>query len=274
MKPIEPIDVVHLFPEVHAELLNLLRGLTPEQWAAPTTCEGWSVKDVALHLLDGDVGVLSSKRDVDESGYLPSDQNLVAALNRKNQAWVQSTRQLSGRVIIDLIEYLGGQAVEYWQTVDLFALNGIVSWAGPERAPQWLDAARHYTEKWHHQQHIRDAVGKPGLKEARFLHAVLDTFVRALPHTFRDTHMPVSTVVQLSVEGETGGHWFLLREEGRWTLHVETSLPPAAVVRLDADSAWRLFTKGMPKLEASKRAVIEGDSSLGDKLLDTISIIA
>ncbi|MCH1866909.1 maleylpyruvate isomerase family mycothiol-dependent enzyme [Nocardioides sp. CFH 31398] len=37
-----------------AELLALLRGLTPEQWAAPSLCEGWSVRDVAVHVVSYD----------------------------------------------------------------------------------------------------------------------------------------------------------------------------------------------------------------------------
>ena len=36
-----------------------------------------------------------------------------------------------------------------------------VNWAGPEPAPIWLDPAREYTERWVHQQHIRDAVRNP-----------------------------------------------------------------------------------------------------------------
>ncbi len=30
---------------------DLLAGLTPEQWATPSLCEAWTVKDVAVHLL-------------------------------------------------------------------------------------------------------------------------------------------------------------------------------------------------------------------------------
>lgn len=32
-------------------LADLLDGLTPEQWATPSLCEGWTVRDVAGHLL-------------------------------------------------------------------------------------------------------------------------------------------------------------------------------------------------------------------------------
>jgi len=35
-----------------------------------------------------------------------------------------------------------------------------VSWAGPEPAPVWLDAARDFSEYWTHQQQICDATGQ------------------------------------------------------------------------------------------------------------------
>ena len=28
----------------------LLRGLTTEQWTAPSLCQGWSVRDVVIHI--------------------------------------------------------------------------------------------------------------------------------------------------------------------------------------------------------------------------------
>ncbi len=51
----------------------------------------------------------------------------------------------------------GEQTNAYFQRVDPFAMGGPVSWAGPEPAPVWLDVAREFTERWHHQQHIRAA---------------------------------------------------------------------------------------------------------------------
>jgi uncharacterized protein (TIGR03083 family) len=33
-----------------AEFAAMLRELTPEQWAAPSLCQGWSVHDVAVHI--------------------------------------------------------------------------------------------------------------------------------------------------------------------------------------------------------------------------------
>src|SRR6266542_3550592 len=68
---LDPVDVRPLLSEVHDALIALMAGLSPQDWCRPTACVGWSVKDVALHLLGGDISLLSRERDGDESGLLP-----------------------------------------------------------------------------------------------------------------------------------------------------------------------------------------------------------
>jgi uncharacterized protein (TIGR03083 family) len=192
MKQPRPILVSHLFPEILEGLIGLLSGLTAEEWERPTVCAGWSVKDVALHLLGVEVGILSRKRDgfSNPSPAVSNSDDLVDLVNNLNAMWVQATRRISPRLLCDLLEHTGQQVCRYWGSLDPYALGGPVSWAGPGPAPVWLDLAREYTERWHHQQHIRDAVGKPGFKEPKFLAPVLDAFVRALPHTYREVDAP------------------------------------------------------------------------------------
>ncbi|WP_299054889.1 maleylpyruvate isomerase family mycothiol-dependent enzyme [uncultured Nocardioides sp.] len=43
-----------LAEQERADLLALLEGLTEEQWAAPSLCAGWSVRDVAVHVVSYD----------------------------------------------------------------------------------------------------------------------------------------------------------------------------------------------------------------------------
>src|SRR6185437_1239594 len=58
-----PILVAELFPELRRKLIELLNSLYDEEWSLPTSARLWNVKDVALHLLGGDLGILSRKRD-------------------------------------------------------------------------------------------------------------------------------------------------------------------------------------------------------------------
>src|SRR5690606_41760222 len=45
------MTVRHLARAERADLLAFLRGLTPEQWEAPSLCAGWRVRDVVAHVV-------------------------------------------------------------------------------------------------------------------------------------------------------------------------------------------------------------------------------
>jgi hypothetical protein len=134
--------------------------------------------------------------------------------------------------------------------------------------------AREYTERWLHQQHIRDAVGKPGLTERHFMAPVLAAFVYALPPAFRDIEAAPGTTVHLHISGEAGGDWSLVREDSGWTLYAGATDAPKARVDIDQDTAWRLFTKGISPDKAEKTVSFEGDRQLGRQALNAVAIIA
>lgn len=276
MQEPQPIEVSHLFPELLEHLLALLSGLSPAEWQAPTACAGWSVKDVAQHLLGGDAGILSRGRDQFTPATRPirNASDLAALVNDLNASWLQATQRLSPRLLCDLLRHLGNQVCDHFQSLDPHALGGPVSWVGPEPAPVWLDLAREYTERWHHQQHIRDAIRQPGLKEPRYLAPALDAYVRALPRTFRHASAGDGTLFTLTISGESGGRWSLLREQGLWRLYRDVAREPDAGVLIDQDSAWRLFTNGLDSAEARSKTELVGDQSLGLHVLDMVSIIA
>ncbi len=270
----EPVQTVDLFPVERRKLIELLESLSESEWALPTVCDGWSVKDVALHVLGDDIGVLSRKRDGHSSatGRLDSWEELVAFLNDWNQRWVESARRISAPLLIEILRLTGDDLHRYFASLDLDEMGGPVSWAGPAPAPVWLDVAREYTERWLHQQQMRNAVKLPGAKEPELFAPVLATFVHALPQTYRDVEAPEGTHVKLTITGESGGEWSVVRGADGWGLYVDVATEANATVSIDQERAWRLFTKGIDKRESD--AKVKGDRALGERLLDTISIIA
>lgn len=275
MQPPQPILVPGLFPILLDELISLLKGLTKAEWDLPTICSSWSVKDVALHLLGGDIGILSWKRD----GYSPlpsinSWNHLVSLVNEQNELWVKGTQRIGPPLIIDLLKFTGDQVSSYFQSLDPFAIGGPVDWVSPDPAPVWLDLAREYTERWHHQQHIRDAVGKPGLKEQKFLTPVLDTFILALPRTFKKVKAKNGTSIVISITGSVRKQWTLNINFGEWRLYEGSTGDYQVNVVIEDDVAWRIFTNEISPVEANKRVQIEGNQQLGEKVLETVSIIA
>ncbi len=275
MEPLRPVLTGELFAEIRRELLPLLNGFGAKEWSLPTAVPGWNVKDVALHILGGDVGNLSRRRDqFSVPADLSSYEKLVAFINELNASWVAAGQRLSPRVLIDLLEHVGRQVDEYFAGLDQFAIGGPVGWAGTGPMPAWFDVAREYTERWHHQQQIRDATGRPGLYEQRLFEPVLNTFVRALPNTFRDVQAKQGACVRLSVTGAVAKNWTLLRSLEQWQLFEGTGPNDAAVVTIAAENAWKIFTKGIRGADAPACAEIRGNRRLGERVLQTVSVIA
>jgi uncharacterized protein (TIGR03083 family) len=272
-----PVLVGDLLAPERTALVGLLRSLEPDRWAIPTSCPGWSVKDLAFHLLGDDLGVLSRGRDhqdADMAGPASSWDELVDGLNRLNEQWVAATRHLSSRVAIDLLDLTGQWTHEYFSGLDPHAPGHTVSWAGGGPAPNWLGIAREYTERWTHQQQIRASVRAPELMDATFLHPVLATFMRSLPRTYEAVEAPEGTVLEVQVEGKAGGTWHIERLSGDWVLREGTVSDPTARARMKAEHAWRLFTKALAPAEAERAVEIDGEVDLARHLLKAVAIIA
>jgi uncharacterized protein (TIGR03083 family) len=273
LTPPEPVFTADLFGPDRDALLQLLADLAPSDWQRPTACAGWSVHDVALHLLGGDLGNLSRRRDGHRVPAGRSDEPLVALVNRINDEWVAAARRLSPAATRELLADAGPRLFVHFASLDPMAIGAPVSWAGPDPAPVWLDVAREYTERWMHQQHIRAAVERPGQREKRFFAPVVATFVHALPMAFVGVAAPEGTTATLSIAGDAGGSWTVARSDDRWRLFQGAPDHADAEAAIDQDAAWRLFTKGLPMPEARRALRLSGDRALAEHFLACISII-
>src|SRR5687767_9501737 len=188
---IEPLYTTDLFAPLYRELIVLLRGLEPADWERPTVAGAWRVRDVVAHLLDGALRKVSVYRDghaLAPDRQIHSYGDLVGFINDLNAGGVSYSRRLSPRLLTDLLEMTGRWMAELVESLDphapaLFS----VAWAGESQSENWMDTGREYTEVWHHQMQIRDAVNAPGLLEGRWLYPLLDFSVRALPHAYAAT---------------------------------------------------------------------------------------
>jgi uncharacterized protein (TIGR03083 family) len=274
MKSPDKIIVVERFAPLRTHLLTLLSDLGEDDWNRPTHAPRWSVKDVTAHLLGGDISILSGKRDGFRMAQnIESYDQLVELVDRLNAEWVLAARRMSPRLLRDFLAFSGPEVEACFGSLDPMRMGGPVDWAGPEPAPVWFDLAREFTERWHHQQQIRDATGRPPLYDPYFLSPVLDTFVRALPHAFRNTAAPAGTCVRLEISGDAGGVWFVCNAEESWNLFLDSTLEPATYVVLPQDTAWRLFTKGINREKARALAAVDGKADLAAPIFDSTAII-
>jgi uncharacterized protein (TIGR03083 family) len=278
LTPVGPVLLVNLFPRLHRELMTLLRGLEPGDWNRPTACALWSVKDIVAHLLDSCLRRLSYGRDRSEATPDRSIANytdLVAYLNRMNADWVAASRRLSPRLLIDLMGWAEPQLHRYLESLNPYetAVFG-VAWAGEEQSPNWFDIGREYTERWLHQQQIREAVGAPGLTSRQWLSPALDVFIRALPFSYRDVVADPNTRIELQIDGDAGATWTLAPVSEGWQLYMGASPDPTTVVSLNQETAWKLFSKALSPDQAREQIRIAGDSRLGEPFLRTLAVMA
>jgi uncharacterized protein (TIGR03083 family) len=272
------IEVKHLFQELDILLIDLLKSLEESDWEKPTSAKLWAVKDVASHLLDTNLRTLSIQRD-GHFGETPPKINgyeeLVSWLNQLNADWVRACKRLSPSVLILLLESSGKQVSEYYASLpDLEEAIFSVAWAGEEASMNWMHLAREYSEKWHHQQQIRDAVGKPGLLQARYFEPLMDTFMMALPFALAKENAGIGTVIEVKITGELIKSWYLQKSEHNWKFLTQINNPPTSIVQLEDKTAWKLFCKNLRPDEIMDQVSISGDFFLGKKVLDMVSVMA
>lgn len=271
------IDIVHMLPVLDRKLITLLKSLTPEEWQAQTVARLWKVKDVVAHLLDGNVRILSMLRDhyVGEKVVITSYEDLVGFLNSLNADWVKAFRRVSPEMLIVLHEATGTSYCDYYASLDPMGKAGFsVDWAGETESRNWMHIAREYTEKFLHQQQIRDAVHKPGLMTREFFYPFIDIFMLALPHTFRNTAAPNGTLLKLVVTGDAGGAWYLQRQQDHWNLTAKGEQKPATEVIISPNDAWKLFSKSVRPEQIRDRIVVHGDGALAEVALNMVSVMA
>ena len=277
LQPLPPRYVADLFAPLHQELMTVLRGLSASDWERPTVAGAWRVRDVAAHLLDGELRKLAVHRD----GHLlapdrPIDSygDLVGFINDLNASGVAYGRRLSPRLLMDLLDMTGSWMAELVEGLDPHAPAVFsVAWAGEAQSENWMDTGREYTEWWHHQMQIQDAVGQSGLLEPRWLDPLLDFSVRALPHAYRAVEAPEGTALTLIVTGDSGWAWTLVREGERWELYCGEADRPATRVAVEPAIVWRLFYNALPPESAREKVTIQGDESLAGPLLRTRSVM-
>ena len=276
--PTIPIDTKPLFRPLHEKLIDLLKSLNEDDWQRQTVAKEWKVKDVVSHLLDGHLRALSIQRDRFFGETPPSSdsyQDVVKWLNALNADWVKATRRLSPGIMIFLLETIGPLVIDYYDSLEpwdeaIFP----VAWAGQDKSYNWMHLAREYTEYWHHQQQVREAVGQTGIMTPSFFYPVMDTFFQALPHTFQEVVADRDTVIETTVLGEAGGSWYLAQTESGWKLSKEAATSPIAIVRLPQELAWVLFSKSKRPKDIMADVQIGGDTRLAMRVLEMVAVMA
>lgn len=256
-----------LLHEVETHLLELLAQLSPADYTRPTIVPGWTVHHIAAHLLDGALRKVAVLRDGHAVDSPRPDEPFPDFIRRLNAAGVAAYLRLSPRQLLEHMQPASTALCDFHAALDPLAPAAFpVSWAGEDVSTNAFDTARELTERWHHQQQIRLATARPGLDDPAIYLPVLDTFLHALPHRYREVAAPPGAALEIRIAGAV---WSLTRHD-RWALHRGPAHGPAATVTIPAHLAWRLFTNSFP---AGAQLEVDGDPTLAAPLYSTRAIV-
>jgi hypothetical protein len=271
------IAVFEPLRRVNAALLELLDGFDASDWARPTVHRDRSVKDLTAHLLHGSLRRVSGLRDA----YRPPDarrfstaEELTQFIQEDNRAFMNAMSRVSSRIICELIGRYDPELVRLFESLDPEAPGLGVVWAGEWQSPNWFDIAREYTEKWHHQQQLRDATGRPPLYDPALLVPALETFAHGLPYAYRGLQAVEGTTISISVGAPADIAWTLRREGELWSLWRGSGRDVQTSITVSPDLIWRVWTKGVPPDQARERIKVIGSPEHLEPLLNFVAIMA
>jgi len=262
--------VLDIYPALLDELLDTLQSLSESKWESKTLLPSWRIKDIAAHIASGAIRKLSAIRNNEPSEVSePMDyESLVTRINENNEKWVGLLRNLHFSLIIDLLTRYYGELIEEFKIMDPYAtaVHG-VAWAGELKSENWFDIAREYTELWHHQMQIKNAIGDAALLGDEYYKPFIDTCFRALPYHFRKMGEQIDFDLLIEIAGMNGGKYLLLcensifrikeNEEPENTQDINTS------IHVTKDVLWKLLTNAAELEEIKDGISIDGNYEIG-----------
>jgi uncharacterized protein (TIGR03083 family) len=267
--------IVDALADVWSSMQELGAELDESEWKRPTDCPGWTVQDNLAHILGIESVILGLPEPVvDLPEALPHVKN---DLGRSNEIWVESFRSLSGAEVLDRFRDVAALRLD--------ALRALTEeeWSAPSWTPTGPGMVRdlipfRVLDSWIHELDMRRAVGRPPNMEslsARLalgrLRGVLGMIVGAR------LRPPDGTRVGFVVEGAGGFVEVHAMHETRATVLDPVPEPIAEQVdvtlHMDADTFVRLVG-GRGEFEEVARSVrLEGDASLGHRVLEHMKVL-
>ena len=250
------VEAVKALHADHEALIELAATFSTADWAAPSACDGWTVRDLVAHLTQ------LFRQVVDPAGLPPADPS--GATERTQDRWVEAMRDRSPEEVLREYVELGGQA--------LLALEGL---QGNDTPIDLGDLGTHPLHlvanafAFDHYTHIRaDLLAPlgpldrpaPPSDEAQLAPAI-DWMIAGIPQMCAGAMAALDNVVRLELTGP-GGRTVLLGTPGGGG-------PEARVASSTADFVlWATRRRNWRDLDVEA----SGDEDLAARFCDAIHI--
>jgi uncharacterized protein (TIGR03084 family) len=200
-------DILIALADQQAELGAILDGLGATEWARPTRCEGWDVRDVVLHLAQSDelaAGSATGRYEEVLAG-LTAGVPLAASVDDGVAAMVERERDTAPAAVHRRWLSSADALVAALGTGDL---SRRVRWVMGEMSARTLATTR-IAETWIHTGDVADALGIP-LADTDRLRLIARLAWRTLPYAFSSAGQALSGPVAFRLWSPDGDEWEFL----------------------------------------------------------------
>jgi uncharacterized protein (TIGR03083 family) len=262
------------FEDVWGDIATLCEGFTPEQWALPTDCPGWSVQDNVAHMIGTELMLAGEQPSApaDSGADAPHIRNDIG---KANERWIQSYRDRSGAEVVSEFRAVTSRRLDALRTLssDDWDREGFTP-EGPGPYRKFMEIR--VFDCWFHDQDIREAVGRSGYLEG----PVADLSVgrippKGLPYVVgKKAGAPAGSTVSFVITGSPEIVAAIeVPPEGRAVLLPAVPANPTVTLTLDRRTFTRL-AGGRWSGDAARakgRVEVVGDTELGDRVVDNMA---
>lgn len=265
---VEP--VVLCLDETWSSIEALCSGLTPQDWARPTDCPGWSVQDVLSHLCGTESRLLGQPQPkplADTPSYV---RNPIGAMN---EAHVEMRRSWSPEeVLAEFLELTAERLVrltELTQAEFAAETDGVLG-----RAPLREVLAIRELDTFYHEQDIRRATGTRGSLDGNPAAFVYERMRAGLPMIVaKRAEAPNGSVLVWDVSGPVGGKNVVAVKDGRGSFVQGNGNKATATIRSDLETFLCLAGGRWTPQRAKDRIKVEGDAALARSVLERCNVM-
>jgi uncharacterized protein (TIGR03083 family) len=259
--------------ETWGSLAEVCHALVDQEWALPTPCPGWDVKDQLSHLIGIERLLLG---EAAPEWTMPLGDHVKNDFAAMNEPWIAIRRSLPGDVVLAefnevtalRLATLEAATDEEWATV---------GWSPVGEVPLARFMETRVFDSWVHEQDVRHALDRPGGGGGRASSFGLGQVQAAMPMVVgKRAAAPEGSVVRFEVSGEgadarsfalaiTGGRAGPAADDAVAT--VTLSMGSLAFLRLGCGRVNAALVRGAGDVS------VEGDEDLGQRILENMNFM-
>jgi uncharacterized protein (TIGR03083 family) len=252
--------------EAALAILAMAAEFDDTDWARPTDCDEWTVKDVMAHLAHLETELCNTVQNSRERA------NVTQVISAYTEKGVEARRDRTPAELV--AEFASAVELRASRLADLSDDPSTLAPVTPGGIPwSWDTLLRNRSiDVWVHEQDIRRATGRPGGLDSTGAHVAVMTFSFAMPYVLgKRVQPPAMSTVQWDVTGETPLKLAVrIGEDGRASA-IETLDEPSVTLTMSTET-FTVLTAGRRDPDEVE-VKIDGNESLGRATLSAMAIM-